>query len=686
MVVRRQAGSLALVVAAAVLCMAAAVQARITHNVHAPNVVKLGADATCSCVHGTCSGTTCNCDAGWIGADCQYCISSEACSNHGQCVNAACQCNPGWVGSTCSKPTCNLPCEHGGTVNPTCQFCVGCLGAWDGTQCNKYNQSRAGIYKVYFPEQSNEAKADVARIAHQVPRTPIPGWRLLGFSYDITTGGLSAFPALGINFTNPQHVWTSANGTKYLEPDQMTVTTIDATGTAPPTVKCTTFETVADLFAAQQAATNSLSGVAGFHETDPVSTQTKYFPAKKLLTLCTAQYPIYKATSPPLTTAKPSRWMADVLASMPSTFDNSTQSTFSDFTQYFGTHYLTTVTMGGQVYTVFQHARCLVSMENMPVTQIQEYSQTALMNILAGRNWTAGLEATFAGATRSVVTNKLGGIPTQKLPDWTKSLVDNPVPIAWTLLNMNKLAANNGTQLAIQQAVNSYVASANAKLESALSTAKSNAAAQWLQAQPVVIQAQFDGQQPGSAIISMKAGDSKANGVAGSINDAVGESKTVRKYTSPTEGMLTYCYWVEEAVHMIPSIYPQCNRNAQGQLQADYSPQDRGSGPNQNFCNIMSIQTPSGMTCDNSQATKQMRCSKNQNLFMNWLEVKHSSVSGSQKSGWSTADAGCISASSSILAQFQPKDSALKDVRTTITTQMAVTCCQGTSTANKCTI
>lgn len=227
-------------------------------------VASVAASSTCvtrvQCSnHGNCVNGSCQCDTGFAGTTCQYCVAAGVCG-HGQvrggqpsisslqhltsvlrdnkqCVNGACQCNTGywhhthththlqpyltpphrWTGPNCTLPACSLDCQHGGQANPQCNYCFNCLGAWQGPTCSTYNASAAasGIYKPLFASLTTAARVHVAAAPSTSPYPPIPGWRWLGFSYDITKLQHSQIPALALNFTSPAHHWVSGNNTVF---------------------------------------------------------------------------------------------------------------------------------------------------------------------------------------------------------------------------------------------------------------------------------------------------------------------------------------------------------------------------------------------------------------------------------------------------------------------------------------
>ena len=80
--------------------------------------------------HGTCvAQDTCNCDAGWTGADCgtPTCSGVNNCSNQGTCVDVdTCDCDAGWTGADCSMVACedvNNCSGHGTCVGPNTCLC-----------------------------------------------------------------------------------------------------------------------------------------------------------------------------------------------------------------------------------------------------------------------------------------------------------------------------------------------------------------------------------------------------------------------------------------------------------------------------------------------------------------------------------------------------------------------------------
>jgi hypothetical protein len=75
-------------------------------------------------------GSTCICDAGWVGSDCSV---DGTCSGHGTIEygwgSYYCICNNGWTGDNCSTP-----CSGHGVLNGT--TCV-CDNGWIGEFCSK---------------------------------------------------------------------------------------------------------------------------------------------------------------------------------------------------------------------------------------------------------------------------------------------------------------------------------------------------------------------------------------------------------------------------------------------------------------------------------------------------------------------------------------------------------------------
>ena len=90
--------------------------------------------------HGRCiAGITCQCDVGWLTADCSVpvCDTVSECLGHGTCVSPnVCQCQDGWTGTDCSVYTCKdlSNCLPGGR-------CIGpnqclCQEGWNGRDCS----------------------------------------------------------------------------------------------------------------------------------------------------------------------------------------------------------------------------------------------------------------------------------------------------------------------------------------------------------------------------------------------------------------------------------------------------------------------------------------------------------------------------------------------------------------------
>jgi hypothetical protein len=80
------------------------IQALALDNLHV-QLTNCGGVNNCS-GHGVCVATnTCNCDAGWTGADCAtaVCAGVNNCSAHGTCIAPnTCQCDHQWIGTDCS--------------------------------------------------------------------------------------------------------------------------------------------------------------------------------------------------------------------------------------------------------------------------------------------------------------------------------------------------------------------------------------------------------------------------------------------------------------------------------------------------------------------------------------------------------------------------------------------------------
>ena len=105
--------------------------------------------ATCnhgSCVNGE-TGFTCECDAGFTGADCSQdineCASASACSGRGTCTNSvgsfACACDPGFTGATCATNVddcASLTCGSGTCIDEVQRAYCSCPAATGGPRCD----------------------------------------------------------------------------------------------------------------------------------------------------------------------------------------------------------------------------------------------------------------------------------------------------------------------------------------------------------------------------------------------------------------------------------------------------------------------------------------------------------------------------------------------------------------------
>lgn len=294
----------------------------------------------------------------------------------------------------------------------------------------------------------------------------------------------------------------------------MTVRDIDPTATSPPTVSCATFESLDAYFQAQASRTNNLHAVVGSaSSTDPQSLATQLFPNAQLATICTATYALYQTSSPLAAATTSSHWMGDALASLPVNYTSATRSVFDAFIGAFGTHYVSNITMGAQLNLVLAHAPCLAN--KYGPSQLELYATKAITNVLDGATWSTNLPPTFTGATRLLATPRQGGDPSApSVPAWhsASSLLSNPVPVAYTLTDLTALAARVSTapgsalQIALQEAVNTYVAAGNGALQGAINAANAATAAQWAAAQPVTAAIETNGGPPLPQLLQVAGG------------------------------------------------------------------------------------------------------------------------------------------------------------------------------------
>ena len=79
------------------------------------------------------------------------------------------------------------------------------------------------------------------------------------------------------------------------------------------------------------------------HASNQTTVQQQYFKARRFVTMCQAEYPIYTAAMPGFASAAKSWWMTEVVQSMPGTYSPTgpTASAFKEFINLFGTHYVT---------------------------------------------------------------------------------------------------------------------------------------------------------------------------------------------------------------------------------------------------------------------------------------------------------------------------------------------------------
>ena len=98
--------------------------------------------------HGVCNSGVCTCNVGYTGADCGFCApnyynypsctfceSTTTCSGNGTCsAFGFCNCNAGWVGTNCEIPFCSGGCGNGVCSSPgVCD----CFPGWTGPMCDQ---------------------------------------------------------------------------------------------------------------------------------------------------------------------------------------------------------------------------------------------------------------------------------------------------------------------------------------------------------------------------------------------------------------------------------------------------------------------------------------------------------------------------------------------------------------------
>jgi hypothetical protein len=180
-----------------------------------------------------------------------FCSTRADCSNHGECVQSktsiTCQCDAGYEGDKCGSAICPIHCMHGGVPDTKCTKCVSCLGGWYGDNCTLWNAS-------FPPSLRSELlvslkNASDAKLKHDLSYNPFcrAQDQCVGWGADVTRGGLSMYPILELDFTDPATSGQSPSGLVY--PKGVKVTPYDNPQWFPDTQAFPTGDVDSDSYA-----------------------------------------------------------------------------------------------------------------------------------------------------------------------------------------------------------------------------------------------------------------------------------------------------------------------------------------------------------------------------------------------------------------------------------------------------
>ncbi len=453
-----------------------------------PATAVMGSNGTCSgpldcnaqhCYDCSCVNSRCTCADGWMGAHCEtpFCTNRTAgCSGHGDCHqdlhSISCSCDAGFVGDHCQTATCALKCQHGSTPNGECTSCVGCLGAWSGTLCDKWNESvPVGrlMQQLYAITNATQSMLNAQAQFHPVCKQ---GYECVGWGVNGVTGAPTTFPVVELTY-DPTRTDKTFNGMS--EPLEA-VSNHVVNPVWDSTDGANTFPTI-DLFqqhvdTTYTSANPTVKGTGGIYSLGVNDAFGTYFqrPDDTALSVVRSSKPLISMSLPvdPVTKTRQynfSRFAHAFVQSLPPTYESEAQKQqFRYFIEHYGTSFATSATLGGRVEQ-YSSWKTWLTDPRLGGFTIAQLTRNAELDFSA----TTGLPGT-SGEHDPGYTNKtrvlnplqcMGGDSSTScdadFTAWAATIADAPVLLDYELAPISDLVSDPSVKASLEAAVQAYV-------------------------------------------------------------------------------------------------------------------------------------------------------------------------------------------------------------------------------------